>query len=52
MLTQQGSTVGDIILLAIKKTEYEEYLRSSQPDYEQRWENVQELVSFSIIDYR
>lgn len=31
--------------MAIEKTGYEEYLRTSQQDFESRWENVKELVS-------
>lgn len=40
----KGTTVADLIRLTIEKTNYEEYLRL-QPDFDQRWENVQELVS-------
>lgn len=27
--------------------EYEDYLRRTQPDWESRWENVQELITFA-----
>lgn len=40
----KGTSVADLIRLTIEKTNYEEYLRP-QPDFDQRWENVQELVS-------
>lgn len=40
----KGTSVADLIRLTIEKTKYEEYLRQ-QPDFDQRWENVQELVS-------
>lgn len=43
----QGFTVADLINLAVTKTEYEEHLRNTQQDFDQRWENVQELVSGS-----
>lgn len=47
-LTSQGTSVDDLIRLAIEKLKYDEYLRQSYPqDYDQRWENVQELVSES-----
>lgn len=41
----QGASVADLLRMAIEKTGYEEYLRVSQPDFDSRWENVQELVS-------
>lgn len=40
----QGTAVSDLIKLLIEKIEYEEYLRKTQPDFDSRWENVQELV--------
>lgn len=27
--------------------EYEDHLRKTQPDWESRWENVQELITFA-----
>jgi DNA helicase-2/ATP-dependent DNA helicase PcrA len=30
--------------MILDKTDYEEHLKRTQPDYETRWENVQELV--------
>lgn len=47
----RGESVADLIRLTIEKTHYEEYLRP-QPDFDQRWENVQELVSFCFSDTR
>ena len=38
--------MADLIRMIIEKTSYEEYLRASQPDFDSRWENVQELVRF------
>ncbi|WRT65721.1 uncharacterized protein IL334_002669 [Kwoniella shivajii] len=46
---EKGSSVGDLIRLIIEKTGYEEYLRASQQDFDSRWENVQELISYSVI---
>ncbi|WWC87908.1 uncharacterized protein L201_002808 [Kwoniella dendrophila CBS 6074] len=46
---EKGSSVADLIRLIIEKTGYEEYLRTSQPDFDSRWENVQELISYSVI---
>ncbi|WWC68615.1 uncharacterized protein I206_102545 [Kwoniella pini CBS 10737] len=46
---EKGSSVADLIRLVIEKTGYEEYLRTSQPDFDSRWENVQELISYSVI---
>lgn len=41
----QGTGVADLMRMAIEKTGYEHYLRTSYgPDYDSKWENVQELV--------
>lgn len=45
----KGMPVDDLLRLVIEKTGYEEYLRVSQPDFDQRWENVQELVSTRCV---
>ncbi|KAK8861601.1 hypothetical protein IAR55_002424 [Kwoniella newhampshirensis] len=45
---ERGTPVGDLIKLVIDKTGYEEYLRTSQQDFDSRWENVQELISYSV----
>ncbi|WWD16482.1 hypothetical protein CI109_100908 [Kwoniella shandongensis] len=45
---EKGTPVGDLIRLIIDKTGYEEYLRASQQDFDSRWENVQELISYSV----
>lgn len=42
----RGECVADLIRLILEKTNYEEYLRPQQ-DFDQRWENVQELVSLA-----
>ncbi|WVF65803.1 hypothetical protein IAT40_000540 [Kwoniella sp. CBS 6097] len=45
---EKGSSVADLIRLIVEKTGYEEYLRTSQPDFDSRGENVQELISYSV----
>ncbi|KAL7420030.1 ATP-dependent DNA helicase srs2 [Cryptotrichosporon argae] len=45
----KGMTVADLIRLVIERTEYETHLRTTQEDFDQRWENVQELISYSVI---
>ncbi|KIR55344.1 DNA helicase II/ATP-dependent DNA helicase PcrA [Cryptococcus gattii Ru294] len=42
---ERGTSVADLIKMIIEKVNYEEYLRTSQPDWDSRWENVKELVS-------
>lgn len=37
--------MADLIKMVIEKVNYEDYLRTSQPDWDSRWENVKELVS-------
>jgi superfamily I DNA/RNA helicase len=44
MADGQNTSVDDLIRMIIEKTGYEEYLRTSQQDFDSRWENVQELV--------
>ena len=47
---ENGTSVADLLHLVLKLTRYEEHLRPD-PDFDSRWENVQELVSFaSSID--
>lgn len=41
----QNASVADLIKMIIEKVNYEDYLRTSQPDWDSRWENVKELVS-------
>ncbi|TKY87092.1 hypothetical protein EX895_003769 [Sporisorium graminicola] len=43
-----GTPVAQLIETLIEKINYENYLKA-QPDYEARWGNVQELISFSTI---
>ncbi|GAC96276.1 potential DNA repair helicase [Pseudozyma hubeiensis SY62] len=43
-----GTPVAQLLETLIEKINYENYLKA-QPDYEARWGNVQELISFSTI---
>lgn len=43
-----GTPVAQLIEALIEKINYENYLKA-QPEYEARWGNVQELISFSTI---
>ncbi|AAW42599.2 ATP-dependent DNA helicase pcra, putative [Cryptococcus deneoformans JEC21] len=43
-----GASVADLIKMVIEKVNYEDYLRTSQPDWDSRWENVKELISYSV----
>ncbi|KIR97562.1 DNA helicase II/ATP-dependent DNA helicase PcrA [Cryptococcus deuterogattii 2001/935-1] len=45
---ERGASVADLIKMIIEKVNYEEYLRTSQPDWDSRWENVKELISYSV----
>ncbi|KAK4688393.1 ATP-dependent DNA helicase UvrD/PcrA, partial [Tremellales sp. Uapishka_1] len=44
----KNTEVADLIKLILDKTSYEDHLRKTQPDFDQRWENVQELISHSV----
>ncbi|WOO80687.1 ATP-dependent DNA helicase srs2 [Vanrija pseudolonga] len=44
----QGTAVDDLIRLVLEKTRYEDYLRTSHQDFDQRWENVVELINYSV----
>ncbi|KAJ1028627.1 hypothetical protein NDA16_001793 [Ustilago loliicola] len=47
---KEGTPVSKLIELLIQKINYENYLKAqSLQDYEARWGNVQELISFSTI---
>ncbi|KAJ9478245.1 ATP-dependent DNA helicase SRS2 [Pseudozyma hubeiensis] len=45
---KKGTPVAQLLETLIEKINYENYLKA-QPDYEARWGNVQELISFSTI---
>ena len=36
-----------LITALVELVGYQEHLRKTQPDYESRWENVQELINFA-----
>lgn len=42
----EGRPANEILTKVIKEVNYEAYLKQ-EPDYEQRWENVKELINFS-----
>ncbi|ODN83942.1 DNA helicase II/ATP-dependent DNA helicase PcrA [Cryptococcus wingfieldii CBS 7118] len=44
-VAEKGTTVSGLLKMAIEKTGYENHLRTSQQDFDSRWENVKELVS-------
>ncbi|KIY44056.1 P-loop containing nucleoside triphosphate hydrolase protein [Fistulina hepatica ATCC 64428] len=46
----QGSSPADLLKCLLTSIDYEAHLRKTQPDWESRWENVQELVSFAADD--
>lgn len=43
----QGTSPADLIRRVVELVEYEDHLRKTQPDWESRWENVQELITFA-----
>ncbi|KAG8726057.1 hypothetical protein FRC10_007535 [Ceratobasidium sp. 414] len=45
--TELGVHSADLIRCAVDGIGYEAYLQRTQPDWEARWENVQELISFA-----
>lgn len=46
-LRRQGTSPPDLIRRLVELLEYQDYLRRTQPDWESRWENVQELITFA-----
>ncbi|KIJ66868.1 hypothetical protein HYDPIDRAFT_149901 [Hydnomerulius pinastri MD-312] len=49
-LAEEGTSPSDLIRKLLDLTHYEEHLRKTQPDWETRWENVQELINFASDD--
>ncbi|TFK75216.1 UvrD-helicase-domain-containing protein [Pluteus cervinus] len=43
----KGETPAGLLRLLLELIEFEDYLKKSQPDFESRWENVQELITFA-----
>ncbi|KAF7331625.1 ATP-depentend DNA [Mycena kentingensis (nom. inval.)] len=43
----EGSSPAELIQRLLDLIEYENHLKKTQPDWETRWENVQELITFA-----
>jgi DNA helicase-2/ATP-dependent DNA helicase PcrA len=43
----QGTSPPNLIRRLVELLEYQDHLRKTQPDWESRWENVQELITFA-----
>jgi DNA helicase-2/ATP-dependent DNA helicase PcrA len=43
----QGASPPDLIRRLLELVDYEDHLKKTQPDWESRWENVQELITFA-----
>jgi DNA helicase-2/ATP-dependent DNA helicase PcrA len=43
----QGASPPDLIQRLLQLIEYEDHLKKTQPEWESRWENVQELITFA-----
>lgn len=43
----QGTSPADLIHQLVDSVAYEEHLKKTQSDWESRWENVQELITFA-----
>ncbi|KAK1224989.1 ATP-dependent DNA helicase srs2 [Marasmius sp. AFHP31] len=46
-LATEGTSPADLIRKLYEVVEYEDHLKKTQPDWESRWENVQELITFA-----
>ncbi|RDB25802.1 ATP-dependent DNA helicase PcrA [Hypsizygus marmoreus] len=46
-LANQGTSPANLIRRLIDLVDFESHLRKTQPDWESRWENVQELITFA-----
>ncbi|KAK7463908.1 ATP-dependent DNA helicase srs2 [Stygiomarasmius scandens] len=46
-LANEGASPAELIRRLVDVIEYQNHLRQTQPDWETRWENVQELVTFA-----
>ncbi|KAF8839623.1 UvrD-helicase-domain-containing protein [Paxillus ammoniavirescens] len=49
-LAAEGRPPSELIRTLLKSIQYEEHLKKTQPDWELRWENVQELINFASED--
>ncbi|KAE9400182.1 UvrD-helicase-domain-containing protein [Gymnopus androsaceus JB14] len=46
-LASENASPSDLIHRLVELISYEEHLRKTQPDWDTRWENVQELITFA-----
>ncbi|KAJ6583195.1 P-loop containing nucleoside triphosphate hydrolase protein [Mycena sp. CBHHK59/15] len=46
-LAVERASPADLIRRLLELIEYEDHLKKTQPDWESRWENVQELITFA-----
>ncbi|KAJ6516457.1 P-loop containing nucleoside triphosphate hydrolase protein [Mycena sanguinolenta] len=46
-LAIEGASPPDLIQRLLQLIEYEDHLKRTQPEWESRWENVQELITFA-----
>ncbi|KAF8211704.1 P-loop containing nucleoside triphosphate hydrolase protein [Mycena galopus ATCC 62051] len=46
-LATEGASPPDLIQRLLELIEYEDHLKRTQPEWESRWENVQELITFA-----
>ncbi|KAF7318043.1 ATP-depentend DNA [Mycena chlorophos] len=46
-LAEGGASPAELIQRLLGLIEYEDHLKKTQPDWETRWENVQELITFA-----
>ncbi|KAJ7929059.1 P-loop containing nucleoside triphosphate hydrolase protein [Mycena leptocephala] len=46
-LANEGASPPDLIQRLLELIEYEDHLKKTQPEWESRWENVQELITFA-----
>ncbi|KAG5634226.1 hypothetical protein H0H81_002799 [Sphagnurus paluster] len=46
-LANKGTSPADLIRKLVDLVEFESHLRKTQPDWESRWENVKELITFA-----
>lgn len=46
-LASENASPSDLIRRLVELISYEDHLRKTQPDWDTRWENVQELITFA-----
>ncbi|KAG6860853.1 hypothetical protein C0993_002809, partial [Termitomyces sp. T159_Od127] len=45
---RKGTSPADLIRQLVDLVGFEDHLKKTQPDWESRWENVKELITFAI----